>query len=173
MQTVTMKSKAACLLLLLSLLFMGMDGNGQEQEERDELLQQQNALKEKIETLRREQDFLLFERTLYAMDSKYLIINLSTKKGQLKYKNRVLKDFRFTTTANLAGSVLKPGTVTLTKKREDPHQRHVMLFGTSLVIQWKPPATYSTNIPRLSLSKRDFQSIFYAIEEGAKAYIMR
>lgn len=175
MQTVTMKSKAACLLLLLSLLFMGMDGNGQEQDERNELLEQQNVLKEKIETLRREQDFLLFERALYATDSKYLIINLGAKRGQLKYKNRVLKDFRFTGSANLAKDALKPGTVTLTKKREYPGQRHVLFFGRSLVIQWKPPASspYAENISRISLSKRDFQSIFYAIEKGAKAYIMR
>jgi hypothetical protein len=175
MQSVIMKSKAACLLLLLSLLFVGMDGNGQEQDERDELLEQQKALKEKIETLRREQDFLIFEKALYATDSKYLIINLGSMKGRLKYKNRVLKDFRFTASANPAGDALKPGTVTLTKKREDPGQRHVLLFGKSLVIQWKRPAgsPYAANIPRISLSKRDFQSIFYAIEEGAKAYIMR
>jgi len=175
MQNVTMKSKAACLFLLLSLLFMGMDGNGQEQNERDELLKQQKVLKEKIETLRREQDFLLFERALYATDSKYLIINLGAKKGQLKYKNRVLKDFRFTASANLADNALKPGTVTLTKKKEDPGQRHVLLFGKSLVILWKPPASspYAKNIPRISLSKGDFQSIFYAIEEGAKAYLMK
>jgi hypothetical protein len=36
-----------------------MDGNGQEQDERDDLLEQQRALKEKIDTLRREQNFLL------------------------------------------------------------------------------------------------------------------
>ncbi len=175
MQNVTIKSKAACLLLLLSLLLVGMDGNGQEKDERSELLEQQKVLEEKIETLRREQDFLLFEKALYATDSKYLIINLGAKKGQLKYKNRVLKDFRLTTSANLAGDVLKPGTVTLTKKREYPGQRHVLLFGKSLVIQWKQPASspYAANIPRISLSKRDFQSMFYAIEEGAKAYIIR
>jgi len=175
MQSVIMKSKAACLLLLFSLFFVGMDGNGQEQDERDDLLEQQKALKEKIDTLRREQDFLLFEKALYATDSKYLIINLGAKKGQLKYKNRVLKDFRFTASANLAKNALKPGTLTLTKKREDPGQRHVLLFGKSLVIQWKRPARspYATNIPRLSLSKRDLQSIFYAVEEGAKAYIVR
>ena len=163
------------MFLLLSLLFVGKDGNGQEQDERSELLEQQKVLKEKIETLQREQDFLLFEKALYATDSKYLIINLGAKKGQLKYKNRVLKDFRLTTSENLAGDVLKPGTVTLTKKKEDTGQRHVLLFGKSLVIQWKRPASspYAANIPRISLSKRDFQSIFYALEEGAKAYILR
>jgi hypothetical protein len=175
MQNATIKSKAACLLLLLSLFFVSMDGNGQEQNARDELLGQQKVLKEKIETLRREQDFLLFEKALYATDSKYLVINLGSKKGQLKYKNRVLKDFHFTTSANLPEDALKPGTLTLTKKREGSGQRHVLLFGKSLVIQWKRPARppYAANIPRLSLSKRDLQSIFYAVEEGAKAYIVR
>jgi len=175
MQSVIMKSKAACLILLFLLLFVGIDGNGQEQNERDDLLEQQMALKEKIDTLRREQDFLLFEKALYDTDSRYLIINLGAKKGQLKYKNRVLKDFRFTASANLAEDTLKPGTLTLTKKREDPGQKHVLLFGKSLVIQWKRPARspYAANIPRLSLSKKDLQSIFYAVEEGSKAYIVR
>jgi len=175
MQSVIMKSKAACLILLFLLLFVGIDGNGQEQNERDDLLEQQMALKEKIDTLRREQDFLLFEKALYDTDSRYLIINLGAKKGQLKYKNRVLKDFRFTASANLAEETLKPGTLTLTKKREDPGQRHALLFGKSLVIQWKRPARspYAANIPRLSLSKKDLQSIFYAVEEGSKAYIVR
>jgi hypothetical protein len=179
MQGVIMKSKAACLLLVLSLFVVGSDGNGQEQGERDELLEQQKVLKEKIETLRREQDFLLFEKALYATDSKYLIINLGAKKGQLKYKNRVLKDFRFTASANIAKDALKTGALTgeltLTKKIENPGQRRVLLFGKSLAIQWLRPArsSYTANIPRLSLSKRDFQSIFYAVEEGAKAYIVR
>jgi hypothetical protein len=170
-----MKAKAACLLLLVLLFFVGMDGNGQEQDERDDLLEQQQALKEKIDTLRSEQDFLLFEKALYVTDSRYLVINLGAKKGQLKYKNRVLKDFRFTASANLAEDALKTGTLTLTKKREDPGQRHVLLFGKSLVIQWKRPARspYAANVPRLSLYKRDLQSIFYAVEEGAKAYIVR
>jgi hypothetical protein len=175
MQGVIMKSKAACLLLLLSLFVVGRDGNGQEQGEHDELLEQQKVLKENIETLRREQDFLLFEKALYATDSKYLIINLGAKKGQLKYKNRVLKDFRFTASANIAKDALKTGELTLTKKIENPGQRHVLLFGKSLAIQWVRPArsSYTANIPHLSLSKRDFQSIFYAVEEGAKAYIVR
>jgi hypothetical protein len=170
-----MKSKAACLLLLLLLFFVGTVGYGQEQDERDELLEQQKVMKEKIDTLRREQDFLLFEREIYVSDSKYLIINLGAKKGQLKYKNRVLKDFRFTASGNLAKDALKPGTLTLTKKREDPGQRHVLLFGKSLIIQWKRPAgsPYTANILRISLSKRDLQSIFYAVEEGANAYIVR
>jgi hypothetical protein len=175
MQNVTIKSRAACLLLLLLLLFAGIDGNGQEQDERDDLLAQQTVLKQKIETLRHEQDFLLFEKALYATDSRYLIINLGARKGQLKYQNRVLKDFRFTESAKLADDALDPGTLTLTKKIEDPSQRHVLLFGKSLVIQWKRPARspYAANIPSLSLSKSDFQSIFYAIEEGAKAYIVK
>ena len=165
---------AVHVLLLLSLFLAGMNGSGQESDEREDLLRQREALNKKIETLRREQDFLLFEKELYAADSKYLLISLGSKAGQLKYKNRVLKDFRFKVSPNLAGSI-KPGALTLTKKREDPDQRHVLIFGKSLIIQWKRPARSpdQTDIPRLSLSKTDLQSIFYAVEEGSKAYIMR
>ncbi|HXY54248.1 MAG TPA: hypothetical protein VEM40_06230 [Nitrospirota bacterium] len=168
-----MKTAAVHLLLLLSLFLAGMNGNGQEPDEREELLQQREELNKKIETLRREQDFLLFEKVLYAADSKYLIINLGSRAGQLKYKNRVLKDFRFKASPKLAGSI-GPGALTLTKKREDPGQRHVLVFGKSLVIQWKRPprAPYQADVPSLSLSKTDLQSIFYALEEGAKAYIL-
>jgi len=169
-----MKTTAVFLLLLLSLFLAGMNGNVPEPDEREELLRQRDALNKKIEMLRREQDFLLFEKELYAANSKYLIINLSSKAGQLKYKNRVLKDFRFKVSSNLAGSI-KRGALTLTKKKEDPRQRHVLIFGKSLIMQWKRPArsSYEANVPRLSLSKKDLQSIFYAVEEGAKAYIMR
>ena len=175
MQSAMMKSKTACLLILLSLFFAGIEVNGQEEEERDLLLEQQRALAKKIETLRREQDFLLFEKALYATDSKYLIINLRTKKGQLKYQNRVLKDFRFTASANLANGALKTGALTLTRKKEDPGQKHVLLFGRSLVIQWQRPARspYAANAPRLSLTQGDLQSIFYAVEEGTRAYVVR
>ncbi len=169
-----MKTTAVRLLLLLSLFLTGMNGNGQDSDERENLLHQQKVLNKKIEALRREQDFLLFEKALYAAESKYLIINLGSKTGQLKYKNRVLKDFHFIASANLAG-VPKSGALTLTRKREDPRQRHILIFGKSLVIQWKRPAlpAYEARIPRLSLSKGDLQSIFYAVEEGAKAYIVR
>lgn len=169
-----MKTKAVRLFLLLSLLLTGMSGNEQESDDREELLQQREALNKKIETLRRDQDFLLFEKALYAADSKYLIINLGTKAGQLMYKNRVLKDFRFKVSSHLAAAT-KPGALTLTKKREGPSQRNVLIFGKSLVIQWKRPvgSFYEKNIPSLSLYKRDLQSIFYAVEVGAKAYIIR
>ena len=166
-----MKAAAMNLLLLLSLFLAGMNGSGQESDDREDLLKQREALNKKIETLRHDQDFLLFEKALYATDSKYLIINLGSKAGQLKYKNRVLKDFRFKASPNLAGSI-EPGALTLTKKREDPRQRHVLIFGKSLVIQWKRPARapYQADVASLSLSKTDLQSIFYALEEGAKAY---
>jgi hypothetical protein len=169
-----MKITTAYLLLLLSLFLTGASGAGQEPDERADLLRQREALSKKIKTLQREQDFLLFEKAFYTADSKYLIINLGSKEGQLKYKNRVLKDFIFKASPNLAGSI-KLGALTLTKKREDPHQRHVLIFGKSLVIQWKRPAQipYKGNIPSISLSKQDLQSIFYALEEGTKAYILK
>jgi GTPase Era involved in 16S rRNA processing len=46
-----------------------------------------------IETLKKEQEFLLFQHTLAAADSKYLILNLRTGKGMLKYRGRILRIF--------------------------------------------------------------------------------
>jgi hypothetical protein len=169
------KAKAAFLFLFLALFRAGMAGGEEAPGEREKLMEQQKALRSKIEVLRREQDFLLFEKALYDSDSKYLIINLGAKKGQLKYKNRVLKDFRFVPSKNPPVHALKPGALTLTTKREDSRKRPVLLFGKSLIIQGKRPllSRQEAGIPYVSLTRSDLRSVFYAVEEGTKAYLVR
>jgi hypothetical protein len=121
-----------------------------------------------------EQDFLVFQKTMYASDTKYLIISLAAKKGQLKYKNRVLKDFRFERVSDRKAGPAT-GALTLTKKIEGPRERNLLLFGKALVLQGRqpPPTRLEKGIARLGLSKKDFMSVYYAIEVGAKAYVVR
>jgi hypothetical protein len=166
--------KIACLSLLFALFLTGAVGAAQGSDERDKLLEQQKQLGARIETLKREQGYLLFQKTIYASDSKYLIINIAAKTGQLKYKNRVLKDFHFTLVSGRAGR-LAPGAMTLTKKIEGPKERNALIFGKSLILQGKhaPMTPLEAGIPRFSLSKKDSLSVFYAIEVGAKAYVIR
>jgi hypothetical protein len=162
------------LILLFSLCLMGADNGDQDGDERGKLLEQQNQLSVRIKTLKRQQDYLVFQKTMYASDSKYLIINISKKTGQLKYKNRVLKDFHF---KRVSGGVSNPtrGALTLTQKIEGTKGRNLLVFGNSFVLQGKsaPATELEKTIPRFALSKKDFRSLYYAIETGAKAYLLR
>jgi hypothetical protein len=171
-----MKSKTIWLVLLFSLFLMGADNGDQSGEERGKLLEQQKQLSARIKTLKREQDYLVFQYAMYASDSKYLIINISKKTGQLKYKNRVLKDFHFkrVSVADRAHRLTR-GVQTLTQKIEGARQRKLLVFDKSLVLQGvhAPKVELEAGIPRFSLSKKDFRSVYYAVEQGAKAYILR
>ena len=159
---------------MFSLFLMGADNVGQNADERGKLLEQQKQLNIRIAKLKREQDYLVFQRTMYTSDSKYLIINISAKAGQLKYKNRVLKDFHF---KRVSGRVsrLPRGALTLTQKIEGSRARNLLVFEKSLVLQGAhaPATALESGIPRFSLSKKDFRSIYYAVEPGAKAYLRR
>jgi hypothetical protein len=169
------KNKTVWLVLLFSLFLMGADSGDQSGEERGKLLEQQKQLSARIKTLKREQDYLVFQRTMYSSDSKYLIINMSAKTGQLKYKNRVLKDFHFKrVSVSDRAHRLNRGALTLTQKIEGAKQRKLLVFDKALVLQGvhAPEAKLEAGIPRLSLSKKDFRSVYYAIEAGANAYIL-
>lgn len=170
-----MTSKTIWLVLLFSLFLMGADNGDQSGEERGKLLEQQKQLSARLTTLKREQDYLVFQRTMYASDSKYLILNMSKKTGQLKYKNRILKNFHFER-VSVSGRVnrLTRGALTLTQKIEGDRKRKLLVFDKSLVMQGvhAPATKLETGIPRFSLSKKDFRSVYYAIEPGAKVYIM-
>jgi hypothetical protein len=152
---------------------MGADNGAQNGEERGKLLEQKKQLSVRIKKLKGEQDYLVFQRTMYASDSKYVIINISKKTGQLKYKNRVLKDFHF---KRVSGLVSRPtrGALTLTQKIEGARHRKLLVFEKSLVLQGKeaPATKLEAGIPRFALSKKDFRSVYYAVEAGAKAYIL-
>jgi hypothetical protein len=168
-----MKNRTAIPMLLLSLFLVGADSGEQGSDEKAKLLEQQKQLSGKIETLKQEQSYLLFQKMMCASDSKYLLINLAARTGQLKYKNRVLKDFRLTLVSGRA-SMPAPGAVTLTNKPENPSGKSRLVFGNTFVLQSRqtPISPIAGNIPRISLAKKDFLSIYYAVEAGAKAYIL-
>ncbi|MCK9418956.1 MAG: hypothetical protein M0R70_06225 [Nitrospirae bacterium] len=166
-------SKTVWWVLLFSLFLMGAESGEQDGEERGKLLEQQKQLSASIEKLKREQAYLVFQSAMYASDSKYLIINISAKTGQLKYKNRILKDFSFTLVSGRVRRLTR-GALTLTQKIEGIRGKNLLVFEKSLVLQGKyaPAVELETRIPRFSLSKKDFRSVYYAIEAGAKAYIL-
>ncbi len=164
-----------CLLIVLSTFLMGADTGGLERDERSALRDTQRTLRAGIEVLKREQDFLLFQKVMYGSDSKYLIIHTRSKTAQLKYKNRVLKDLRFRTSKNFPGKTFRPGILKLTKKIEGKNDRHTLLFGKSFMVRWKPAMARQKegDIPIISLTRKELLSIFYALEEGSMVYLVR
>lgn len=167
------KIQALC-VVLSALILMGAAGRDIAVDERASLEEQTSALQNKILALKREQDFLLFQKAMYNTDSKYLIMNFASRTGQLKYKNRVLMDFRFKTPGKYRALMLEPGMLVLTKKKEGKNDHHTLAFGKSFIMQWKRtvvPAAES-GIPAISLQKKDMMSVYYAIEEGALAYVI-
>lgn len=154
-------------MLLMSAALAAADD--QDHEDRIQLLEQQRQLNSRIEQLKREQDELLFLKAISATDSKYLILKLSPGTGQLRYKNRVLKEFRFLTGT---GSRPDQGAAVLTKKREEPKSKRALVFGTAFIMVPKNSTGSHAGILRLSLLKKDFQSVFYSLEEGARVYIL-
>ncbi len=170
--------KSIWLLPFLFLLFSGTDGNAQEADERRQLEEQQKDLGAKIESLKREQDFLLFRKEFYSSDSKYLILHIPAGKGELRYKNRLLKSFSLTPSSKARFHAVPVGPATVTKKVEGRGKRHEIMFGTSFIMQVKPKDTMPSlkdraAPPRLSVSKKDVQSLFYAVEAGSKAYVVK
>lgn len=170
-----MNNKILCALLLLSLFLLGAGNGEQDRDERGVLSDMQATLRARIKALRNEQDYLLFRNTMYRTDSKYLVINITKRTGQLKYKNRLLKDFRFRTSKNFHNEALRTGIVVLTKKVEGKNGRHALVFGKSFIVQWKRSTAdlRKTDTPYISVTRKELSSIFYAVEEGSMAYIER
>jgi hypothetical protein len=169
------KHRAVFLLLALAVFLMGASKGDPVRDERVTLRAEQRALQKRIENLKREQDYLLFQKTMYENDSKYLVIDIRKKTGHLKYKNRVLKDFPFQTSKKFPFRSLKPGMLTLTEKIEGKKDRHTMVFGKTLMVRWKLSTVpkQQADIPSLSLSRKDFLSVYFAVENGALAYVVR
>jgi len=167
------KYKPAVLMLVLFLGLAGICSAEHGDAEQKKLIEQKKKLNARVETLMREQDYLVFQKVMYESDSKYLIINFAARTLQLKYKNRVLKDVKFKRVLGHVGR-LTHGALTLTQKIEGPRKRNLLVFGQALVLQGTraPSTPIEEGMPRLFLSRKDFLSLYYAIESGAKAFIL-
>src|SRR5512143_516763 len=149
------------LLLLVSIFLTGATGGSPGRDEQAALREERRALNRRIENLKREQDYLLFQKTMYENDSKYLVIDIGKKTGHLRYRNRVLKDFKFQTSKNFPVRSLKPGMLTLTEKIEGKKDRHALVFEKSFTVRWKLSTVpkQQTNVPALILVRKDLLSV--------------
>jgi hypothetical protein len=168
--------KIQVLCFALSALFlMGASRRDFASDERTSLVERTSALRHKIVVLKHEQDYLLFQKEMYSSDSKYLIMNFARRTGQLKYKNRVLMDFRFKLPGKYRGRRFQKGMLVLMKKTEGKNDHHTLAFGgRSFIMQSERTAVPAkeSGIPAVCLQKKDMMSVYYALEEGALAYVI-
>jgi hypothetical protein len=163
---------ATALLLALSLFLMGMDGPGTNDVGQDGLAARQQELQKRIEALRSEQDLLLFQKQFSTVDSKYVVLDLARGRGQLKYRSRVFLDFRFKPLPKGMIRTVPRGVQTLTKKIEG-NGRFALVFGPTLVLRTKSAAAPGRGVPQIIIPPREMRSIFFALEEGSIAYLLR
>ena len=163
----------AGLLLLLSVFLLGMDGIGTGDGGQDSLAARQRELQARIETLRSEQELLLFQKQFSTMDSKYLVLDPVRGRGQLKYRTRVFLDFTFKPLSKRAVRTVPRGARALTKKIEGADGRFALVFGPTFVLRTESASAPGRGVPQLIVSPREMRSIFFALEEGSIAYILR
>jgi hypothetical protein len=162
-------------LVALILLCFVANARAQETDERQRLMENKNRLQARIGSLKREQDYLLFQKQMYVSDSKYLLLDLRAGRGELKYRDRILRNFLFP--AFRAGAKKLPsGVLTLTAKKETGGRKRTLIFGSALIIDTKQKDGSDgkdTKVVRLSLFRKDMASLFYALDTGSLVYIVR
>jgi hypothetical protein len=163
------------LMLLLSVLLMGMDGPPREKDDQRLLEKRQAKLATRIEALKQEQDFLLFQRTFAGSDSKYLLIDLSTKTGTLKYRNRILRTFGFTLSASKPHQPRK-GRYVITGKTDGSPGKKFLVVQDAFIIHGKwysGKPRHEKKLPAIVVGRKDLAAIYYAVEQGTMLYIFR
>lgn len=153
------------IVLLASLHVSGEEANG---NPIDPAVQRQILVK-KLEALKEEQEYLLFRKTFQAMDSKYLILDLSVGKGMMLYRNRVLRTFSLEKT-NRKQANPKSGLVTMTGKIDGSSKKRMLTFD-ALVLHAHKKDGFRLKQPGYRIGLRDLAALYYALDIGSKAYI--
>ena len=172
MQRTERSTIPAGILILLSLFLLGTKAPSPDDIERQRLVEQRRKLTERIVSLNREQEFLLMQKAFYASDSKYIILDLSSRTGVLKYRNRVLRTFTFSTTAGKR-AVPRNTVLKATAKTDGKERQRVLLFGNSLRIQSKRSSLAAGKekaVPHILIGSKDFAAIYYSVEQGTMLY---
>jgi hypothetical protein len=157
-------------------IVLGSSVFGQESDEARVLRERERHVQARIEELKREQEFLLFQGTLAAADSKYLVLDLRAGKGMLKYRGRILRNFNFPLMGKPLPAGRKQGVVTLTGKLDGSLVKRQLVFTDPLLIIGSKHVSNgkakSNKGIRIMLGAKDLGSIFYALEVGSLAYIL-
>ena len=161
------------IVFVLSVFLLGMQGQTPEDIERRRLVEQQAKLSGRIASLNHEQEFLLMQKAFYASDSKYILLDLPSRTGMLKYRNRVLRTFAFTT-ASGKRPVPRNTVLKITAKTDGNERKRMLLFGDALLIQSKRSSVSAGKehkVPRILIGSKDFASLYYTVEQGTTLHI--
>ena len=173
MQRTERSTIPAGILIILSLFLLGMQGQTPEDIERRRLVEQQAKLSGRIASLNHEQEFLLMQKAFYASDSKYLLFDIPARTGMLKYRNRVLRTFAFST-ASGKRPVPRNTVLKITAKTDGNERKRMLLFGEKLIVQSKRASIAAgkdkSAVPRILMGSKDFAAIYYAVEQGTMVY---
>jgi len=168
-----LREKSSLALILLSFLLLGMDGSERENDELRRLGEKQAQLTTRIEALKEEQDFLLFQRSIAGSDSKYLLLDISAGAGTLNYRNRILRTFGFSLSASKPHQ-LRRGQYIITGKTDGSPGKRALVFRDAFVIHGKGylgSTSDEKKLPGIVIGRRDLAAIFYAVDSGTMLYI--
>jgi hypothetical protein len=160
-------------IALFASLLMGMDGAAPADDERRQLAEKQDQFARRIESLQKEQDFLLFQKSFFGSDSKYLVLDLAADTGTLKYRNRTLRTFALTIPPSLKRS-LREGRYILTTKADGAPGKRSLVFQESFVIHGKgfSGASYGEKrLPGMVVRTKDLAALLYSVDKGTMLYI--
>jgi hypothetical protein len=161
------------LLIVLSFLLMGMDGPPRENDELRQLEEKRAQLTARIDALKKEQDFLLFQRSIAGSDSKYLLIDLSARTGTLKYRNRVLRTFGFTVSSPGHRQIRK-GRHILASKSDGSAKKRELVVADAFLIRGKAHSGRSADgksMASLIIGQKDLAALFFAVDQGTMLFI--
>jgi len=167
----SIRTMTLALLLLLSALLL--DGQSREKDEQRQLEGRQAQLFARIKALKQEQDFLLFQKSFFSSDSKYLVLDLAAGTGTLKFRNRTLRTFRVATTSSLRRG-LHAGRYILTAKTDGSLRKRALVFQHAFVIHGKGYAgafNAEKKLPGMVIGRRDLAALYYAVDSGTMLYI--
>jgi len=167
------RGKSGLALILLSFLLMGMDGPQRENDELRQLEEKQAQLTARIDALKGEQDFLLFQRSIAGSDSKYLIFDLAARTGTLKYRNRILRTFGFTVLPPGQGQIRK-GRHVLASKSDGSANRRELVVADEFHIHGKAYSVRSSTgkrLPGLVIKQKDLAALFFVVDKGTMLFI--
>jgi len=91
----------------------------------------------------------------------------------LKYRNRVLRTFAFST-ASGKRPVPRNTVLKITAKTDGNERKRMLLFGDALLIQSKRSSVSAGKehkVPRILIGSKDFASLYYTVEQGTTLHI--
>ncbi len=122
-------SKPLLWLLLIALTASGCNSE-RRAEELERLRQERQALLSRLETLKDEHKFLMFEKEIYATDRRYLVLDTRSGAGSLRISGRVLREFSMvmngcfvpeaTSPESASSHILPKGAIKMIAKKKDP-----------------------------------------------------